>query len=54
MYTFFLVFAKMYTSACVYCTVMTLFWRDSNTVYTVGENIVLVKYLVGRCFVCVS
>lgn len=42
--------SKMYTSACGYCTVMSLFWKE---IYSEKEkNVVLVNYHIGRCFVC--
>lgn len=52
LYTFFYMFSKMYTSACVYSTVMSLFCK--GIYLEKKENVVLEKYHIGRSFVCVS
>lgn len=45
---FFFFFTKMYTSAFVYCTVLTQSCKDLNTVYTVEEDVVTISKMSCR------
>ncbi len=38
----------MYTSACVYCIVLTQSRKDFNTVYTVEEDVVTISKMSRR------